>query len=191
MADRVETIEQKDESASGSAEPALFRTRKAEKTPVPLTAWVIAALAVLLLVGGIALFTRESKGPVANASTILPEAAGAATLQVSQVAMSESTSLSGGKSTYIDGHISNHGGATVTAVDAQVLFANDAGSAPQVEHTPLTLIRTRQPYVDVEPVSAEPIKPGEDREFRLIFEGINPGWNQQLPAIHLVRVTTR
>ena len=55
---------------------------------------------------------------------------------------------------------------------------------PQVETVPLTLIRTHEPYVDTEPVSAAPIKAGEVREFRLIFENIGANWNQQTAADH-------
>jgi len=62
---------------------------------------------------------------------------------------------------------------------------------PQIETLPLALIRTHEPYVDTQLVSAAPIAPGDDREFRLIFEDINSNWNQQLPEIHVVHVTTR
>lgn len=152
-------------------------------------AWAIAGLAIVLVLAGILLFTHHKAGPPSN--TILPPAAYAANLPISDIAMSESTSLSGGKSTYIDGHIRNIGTATVTGATVQVLFANDEAMPPEVETLPLTLIRTRQPYVDIEPVSAAPIAPGEDREFRLIFENVSASWNQQLPEIHVVGVTTK
>jgi hypothetical protein len=104
------------------------------------------------------------------------------------LAMSESTSLSGGKSTFIDGKIRNAGTATVTGITVQVLFRNEEQMPPQVETLPLALIRTREPYVDTQPVSAAPLKPGEEREFRLIFESIPQNWNMQMPDIHVVRV---
>jgi hypothetical protein len=56
---------------------------------------------------------------------------------------------------------------------------------------PLSLIRTREPYVDIEPVSAEPLKPGDTHEFRLIFDHVTPTWNQQYPTVQPVRVQTR
>ncbi len=105
--------------------------------------------------------------------------------------MSESESLSGGKSTYIDGFLKNTGAKTVTGATVQVLFANDMALPPQVETLPLALIRTHQPYVDTQPVSAAPIAPGDEREFRLIFENISSNWNQQLPEIHVTQVSTR
>ena len=105
--------------------------------------------------------------------------------------MIESTSISGGKSTFIDGHIRNTGPRTVTGATVQVLFANSEALPPQIETQPLTLIRTREPYVDTQLVGAAPLAPGDGREFRLIFESIGSNWNQQLPAIHIVQVSTR
>jgi hypothetical protein len=40
-------------------------------------------------------------------------------------------------------------------------------------------------------VSASPLKPGDEREFRLIFEAIPGNWNMQMPEIHVVRVDTK
>lgn len=152
-------------------------------------AWGIAGLAIVLVLVAVLLFTHHKAGPPPN--TVLSPAAYASNLPISGVEMSESTSLSGGKSTFIDGHIRNSGNLTVSAATVQVLFLNDEAMPPQIETLPLMLIRTREPYVDIEPVSAAPIAPGKDREFRLIFENVSVSWNQQLPQIHVVSVTTK
>jgi len=41
------------------------------------------------------------------------------------------------------------------------------------------------------PVSAAPIKSGEEREFRLTFETIPENWNQQMPEVRVVHVGLR
>jgi len=105
--------------------------------------------------------------------------------------MSESTSLSGGKSTFIDGHIQNAGAETVSGITVQVIFRNDEAMPPQVETLPLSVIRTREPYIDIQPVSASPLKPGDQRDFRLIFETIPANWNTQMPEIHIISVDTK
>jgi hypothetical protein len=56
---------------------------------------------------------------------------------------------------------------------------------------PLTLIRTRQPYVDIQSVGSSPLKPGDEREFRLIFESIPENWNQEMPEVRIVGVETK
>lgn len=176
-------------SGTGQQREPLFGTRPPEPRETPWMAWGIAGGIVVLLLLSVLVFTHHKAGPAAN--TILPPAAYASSLPISGVEMSESTSLSGGKSTFVDGHIRNTGTATVTAATVQVLFANDEAMPPQVETLTLSLIRTRQPYVDIEPVSAAPIAPGQDREFRLIFEDVSVSWNQQVPEIRVVKVATQ
>jgi hypothetical protein len=169
--------------------PGIFATRPvAERTPIPVTAGVVAVVAVLVVIGAVLVSSRHTAMPV-NAAQPLDPYAGQLTL--SNLALSESTSLSGGKSTYIDGSIKNAGTKTVTGATVQALFANDEGMAPQVQTTPLMLVRTHEPYIDTEPVSTAPLKPGDEREFRLTFEGIGTNWNQQIPAIHFTQVETR
>jgi hypothetical protein len=164
----------------------------AEPTPersFPTTAVAIAAVAIVLLVGLFVGLGMRSK-PVADPHAMQPLAAYAASLKITDIAMSESTSISGGKSTYIDGRITNAGAATVTGVTVQAVFASDGGPA-QIETVPLTLIRTREPYVDTQPVAAAPLAPGATAEFRLIFEGVGDAWNQQVPEIRVVQTVQR
>ena len=94
----------------------------------------------------------------------------AAKLPITGLQMSEATSFSGAKVTYIDGQIANNGDRTLTAITVQVGFHSDVGQFAQRLALPLSLIRTREPYVDTQPVSAAPIEPGQSRDFRLIFE---------------------
>jgi hypothetical protein len=168
---------------------ALFAPRPPDRNSSPVVVWAIAGLVVLAIVAGLILAGRKHSSAPLN--SIQPLAAYAANLPLSQLAMSESTSLSGGKSTYIDGHVQNTGAQTVTSVTVQVLFRNDEQMPPQVETLPLTLIRTREPYIDTQPISAAPLKPGDDREFRLIFETLPANWNTQMPELHIIRVETR
>jgi hypothetical protein len=177
-------------SSSGTppADPTLFTPRPPEPRSFPLAAWGIAGAVVLVLLAALLLLTHRK--PVAT-NTVFPLDPYAGSLPLSQLAMSESSSLSGGKSTFIDGHIANTGPRTVTAVTVQVFFRNDEALPPQVETLPISLIRTHEPYVDTQPVSAAPLRPGDDREFRLIFETIPTNWNTRMPEIHIVRAVTR
>jgi hypothetical protein len=105
--------------------------------------------------------------------------------------MSESSNLAGGKITYLDGHIANTGGRTVTGVTVQVLFRDAAHEVAQNETLPLKLIRMREPYVDVELVSAAPLKPGSEQDFRLIFDAISPDWDGAYPELRVIHVETK
>lgn len=176
------------QSAPAPAKP-IFAAKPTTEAGVPVAAWTIAGIVVLAVVVGLVFAGRRKAGAPSN--TIQPAAAYAATLPLSQLAMSESTSLSGGKSTFIDGHIQNTGSQTVTGITVQVLFRNDEAMPPQIETLPLALIRTREPYVDTQPVSASPLKPGDERDFRLIFETIPANWNVQMPELHIIHVDTK
>lgn len=179
-------------STASQGRRGLFSETGRETPRPPTAAIAIAVVAVLVLVA-VLVFAGRRHGAVASDSpdTLRPVAAYAPNLKVSGLAMSESTSFSGGKSTFIDGNVTNIGSSTVTGVTAQVLFAPDSGGAPQLETVPLSVVRTRQPYLDTQPVSAAPLAPGAGADFRLIFEGIRPEWNQQTPEIHFVEIQTR
>ena len=164
----------------------MFQERRPEGGRLPAQVWVVAGLVVL---GVLALLIFGGRKKATQVTGIQPVAAYAVNLPLSGLAMSESTSLSGGKSTFIDGKIRNTGSQTVGGVTVQVLFRNDEGMPPGVETTPLMLIRTREPYVDTQMVSTAPLQPGDEREFRLIFESIPGNWNQQMPEVRVIGVT--
>ena len=155
----------------------------------------LIAAAVVLLVAAAALVTMQRRASQARAvsaptpvSTPLDPYAGS--LVLDQLAMSEAPYLAGGKLTYLDGHIANNGALTVTAVTVQVLFRNYAHEIAQNETQPLKLIRMREPYIDVQPVSAAPLPPGAQRDFRLIFDTVSPDWDGAYPEIRVLRVET-
>jgi hypothetical protein len=161
---------------------------KAERNWLPL---VIAAAVVLALVAAGALVSRKSghSNTVAPINAPLDSYAGSLTL--SNLAMSESANLAGGKLTYLDGRIANTGSRTVTAITVQVLFRDYAHEVAQNESQSLKLIRVREPYIDVEPLSAAPLKPGDEKEFRLIFDSVKPDWDGAFPELRILRVETK
>jgi len=161
-----------------------------ERRGFPTAAVSIATVAVLILAAVLVLMSRN-RGTVADPTKLQPLAAYAPSLVISGVEMSEAEIPSGGKQTYIDGHIANHGPAKVTAITVQALFPNDQQTPPQMEMVPLQIVRSHEPFVDLTPVSAAPIAPGGEADFRLIFEGIHSSWNLHPPELHVVQVGTK
>jgi hypothetical protein len=176
-----------DEAPIFSAAP--FASGPEERSRLPKIVWGAVALIVLIAVGVVA-FTGGKK-PVSMPATLQPADAYSASLPLSDFAMSEADNLAGGKLTYLDGHVRNAGGKTVTGATVQVVFQNDEGMAPQIDTVPLTLIRMKEPYIDTEPVGANPLKPGDDREFRLTFETVPDNWNTQMPEVRLIHIDLR
>ena len=151
----------------------------------------IAAAVVVVVVAVVVLVFQRGTSSVRVTPISAPLDAYAANLPLTGLQMSESTSLSGGKVTYLDGRIRNTGARTVTGVTVQVLFRDYAREVTQNETQPLKLIRTRDPYIDVEPVSAAPLKPDDGRDFRLIFDRVSPDWDGAYPELRIVGVTAR
>ena len=153
---------------------------------------MVIAAAVVVLVGVVAVLVLQHGRP---ATTVTPISATldpyAASLPISALAMSESSNLAGGKVTYLDGHIANTGGRTVTGITVQVLYPTSAHEVAQNDTEALKIIRMREPYIDVEPVSQAPIAPGAGADFRLIFDGVTADWDGAYPEIRVVHVDAK
>jgi len=161
-------------------------TRERNWVPLAIAAGVIVVVAVIVVS-----IMEHGKGS-ANVTPISAQADPyAANLPLTEVKMSESSNLAGGKVTYIDGHITNSGSKTVAGISVQVLFRNAANEVAQNETQAVKWIRTRDPYIDLEPVSAAPLKPGEGRDFRLIFDAVTEGWNGVYPEMRIVHVDAK
>jgi hypothetical protein len=176
-----------------SAGPELVPApEREERNWIPL----IVAAVVVLSIAAVVIFSLEHKNARGkDAALVAPISASldpyAGSLSLTRIAMSESGNISGGKVTYLDGHIANQGGRTVTAITVQILFRDFAHEVAQNETQPLKLIRTREPYIDVEPVSAAPLKPGGEQDFRLIFDRVSPDWDGAYPEIRILHVETK
>jgi hypothetical protein len=151
--------------------------------------WIVAGAVVLVGLLILIFSTRHKRSEVPQSATQMVAADPyASNLPITNLQMSEASNFAGGKVTYIDGHIANHGSQTITGIVAQVAFGSYTGEFAQRETLPLQLIRTREPYVDTQPVSAQPLKPGDERDFRLIFDNVSPDWNQTYPEIRIIQI---
>ena len=148
----------------------------------------MAAAIVLAVAGGMVLIYEHGKSAPAVTPISAAIDAYASNLTLGHLAMSESSNLAGGKVTYLDGQIVNQGSRTVTGISVQVLFRDPAHEVAQNETQPLKIIRTRDPYIDVEPLSAAPLKPGDEQDFRLIFDTVAQDWDGVFPEIRIIHV---
>jgi len=115
----------------------------------------------------------------------------ATSLTIGQLKMSESANLAGGKVTYVDGQVTNTGMRTVTGITVQVLFRNVAHEVAQNETLPLKVIRTRELYVDLEPMAAAPLKPGTSEDFRLVFDTVAQDWDGAFPEVRIIHIESK
>lgn len=178
-------------SAGDSGAGGFLSKKKAQPEARSWLPWIIAGVGVVAVLGALLLASRHQRAAQQAENASRAPDAYASQLSIGNLQMSEATNFTGSKVTYVDGAITNKGNKTVTGVFVVVTFRNDIGEPPQKTPMPLSLIRTREPYVDIEPVSAEPLKPGDTHDFRLIFDHVSPTWNQQYPTVEPIRVQTR
>jgi hypothetical protein len=150
----------------------------------------VAAAIVLAVVVGLVLYYGHGKGAPAVLPASTSTDAYAPNLPITGLAMSESANLAGGKVTYLDGHIANQGNRTVTGITVQILFRAFTHEVTQNETQSIKIIRMRDPYIDVEPIAAAPLKPGDEQDFRLIFDAVSPDWDGAYPELRIIRVDT-
>jgi hypothetical protein len=149
------------------------------------------AAAIVIIVVAILVFANRGKQNAAATPITAPLDPYASNLVISNLQMSQSSNLAGSQLTYVDGHIVNNGTRTVTGITAQALFRNPVHEVAQNETQAMKFIRMRDPYIDVEPVSSAPLKPGDGQDFRLIFDTVADTWDGAYPEIRIVHVDAR
>jgi hypothetical protein len=179
-------------SSSGSQPSSgLFPSaRPPEREPRSPLPWIIALIVVVAIIGVLVAISHGHAPANPGGAELASADPYAASLPISNLQMSQAGNMAGSQTTYLDGQITNQGQKTVTAITIQVAFHGFSNPISSKQTLPLTLIRTRQPYVDIEPVNAAPIQPGQSREFRLIFDNIPQDWNQNYPELRIIQVAT-
>ena len=152
---------------------------------IPLS--VAAGLVIVVVVTAFLIDARRQQRTAANFASAQPDPY-SASLPITNLAMSEASNLAGGKVTYVDGHIANTGNKTVTGILVRAIFRDYAHKIAQNQTVPLAVVRMREPYIDTVPVSAAPLKPGSEQDFRLNFDTVSPDWAGVLPEVSVVHV---
>ena len=140
------------------------------------TKTIIYTAAVLLFLGGIGAWfaVRNSSVSTNSATPLTPDAKSyVRNLKLSDVTMKATESYVGQTVTEIEGKITNAGGRAIKHADVFCIFYNAYGEV---------VIRERVS------IATTPLKPGETRAFRLPFDDIPEGWNNQMPQLVIARI---
>ncbi|HZC44253.1 MAG TPA: DUF2393 family protein [Acidobacteriaceae bacterium] len=150
--------------------------------------WIPWIIALVLICCGLGLVFWLGRPVNSNGNGVDPYAK---LVGLSNVQVSQASNFAGDQLTYVDGTIENRGSRTITSMTVQASFPNETGDAPQILQAPVSLVRSRDPYVDTQPISIAPLAPGKSQDFRLVFDNVSPLWNQQPPALRIVDLATR
>lgn len=136
------------------------------------TALYVFAIAVVIA-GGLLWFVTRPK-PVESDIQLSHDAKSYVhSLQLSDVTMKATESYVGQTVTEIEGKIQNTGQRTVKHAEVYCIFYNAYNEV---------ILRERVPIV------VDMLKPGETRPFRLPFDDIPGGWNNQMPQLVIARI---
>ena len=134
----------------------------------------IYTLAIALLVGGAAFWFFMRPQPSNSLPPMRAEdKAYVHSLQLSEVTMKATDSYVNQTVTEIEGKITNAGNRVVKQAELYCVFYNAYGEV---------VIRERVAIVK------SVLKPGETRAFRLPFDDIPAGWNNQMPQLVIARI---
>jgi len=134
----------------------------------------IYVLAAVLVLGGVLFWFLTRPKP----SNVLPpmkpeDKAYVHSLELSDVTMKATDSYVNQTITEIEGKITNKGNRAVKTAELYCVFYDVYGQV---------VIRERVPIIK------GVLKPGESRPFRLPFDDIPAGWNNQMPQLVIARI---
>ena len=170
-------------------EEPLPLTPQSEESGPPWLAIGIAVALILAAVGAAFLLSSRNPAPAPAASEVTPLHPYAAQLRLTELKMSTAQNFVGATVTYLECKVANGGDKAVSAATVESVFRNSLGELVQKEAQPLMYIHTRKPYTDVSDLRANPLQPGESRDFRLTFDHISADWNRELPELRITAVS--
>lgn len=166
-----------------------------ERSSGPWVGLGIGFVLIAAIIGGLIYSSRTSENRSAAQPAVMNSSGAAdpyaAKLDITGIQLSAADNMLGGTATYIEGTVANSGDKTVTGATVEVTFKNSLGQVVQRQNEPLWIVQTREPAIDVATLAANPLKPGDKREFRLSFEHISADWDRQQPALRITVVTTK
>jgi len=154
--------------------------------------WLGFGVAVVLLgaiVGAAFFVSKRTPAPAPAAAQVSPLHPYAAQLRFSDPQMSTAQNFVGATVTYLELKVANTGDRAVSGATVESVFRNSLGELVQREAQPLMYIHARKPYTDVSDLRANPLKPGETREFRLTFDHVSADWNREFPELRITAVS--
>jgi hypothetical protein len=164
--------------------PDLFSPAKAETQERNWTPFIIGLVAVLVVVGIIAVVTRSKNQSTTEVNPYADK------LKISDARVSQAENYVGGTVTYLDATVTNTGDKQLAGADMYLVFKNTMDQIVQKETLPVHVIvpNPLAGYPDLLDLSRSPIGPGQSKVVRMTLEHISADWNQAAPEMQLVNL---
>jgi hypothetical protein len=164
----------------GFIEPSPPQERDSNWLPILLGVGLVLAVVATIAV----LSRNRPKSPSAQHPYV-------SNLKLSDLKMSAAENFVGASVTYLDGTVTNTGDKTVTHAIVRVTFKDSLGQVAQEEQVALHVLQPSGPTLDAVDLSTTPLAPGQSNQFRVIFEHVSAGWNQEYPQIEVTDVSLK
>jgi len=152
--------------------------------------WAPLAIAAgVIVVGLIVVFVLSRTQP--KASGPVPEDPYSANLKVMDVHASQAQNFAGGSVYYIEGQIANTGTKNINGATVEAVFRNTLGEVVDRQTQPLTILEQRPGYTDSVSLAQHPLTGNMQDQFRLTFEHISADWNQGVPELRFIHISTQ
>lgn len=174
-----------DEQAQQPRAPE-FKSEPSREGGLPWAAVGIGFVALAILVALVVLLSHKPQRQGAGAPSPY-----AAHIQLQNVKLSQAENFVGGTVTFIEGLVTNNGDKTVTRGTVEIVLQNPAGDIAQQEEVPLQVLDRAGPYPQAIDLRLSPLKPQQQREFRLTLSSVASDWNRQIPKLTVMQVETQ
>lgn len=141
----------------------------------PLVWILIAAVAALVLIAGLAYLSRPAPAPT-EAPASEEAKAYVPNLALSDVEMKAAENFMKQQVVEIDGKITNKGPRPVRSVDVYCIFYSVDGKEVYRERVPIVHSK------------GEALEPNQTRAFRMPFDSLPDGWNQAMPRLAIAQI---
>lgn len=140
-------------------------------------AFLISAVAVAAIVGGLIFINRASRSAGPSGAAKLPFGAGeqayAAKIQLGGMEMSRAANFLNQEVTYLSGVAQNQGDRGLREIEVTIEFRDALNQV---------VLREARYVLGAR---ATPLGPGQSRAFQLSFDHVPADWNVQLPAVRV------
>lgn len=162
----------------------LFNPARQDAQERNWTPFIIGLVAVVVVVGIIALATRNTGQKAQQVDPYVSK------LQVSNAKVSAAENYVGGTVTYLDADITNTGDKSLVGADMNLVFKNTMNEVVQRETLPLHVLVENQMggYPDLVDMARSPITPRHTKSVRMTLEHISADWDQAPPQMQLANL---
>ena len=174
-----------DQQPTPQEEEPVFKNQQDRESNV---AWPAIGIGFVFLAVAVGVFILVSQKPQSRATGV--PSAYAAHIQLQDVKLSQAENFVGGTVTYIEGQMVNTGDKTANGATVEAIFQNSMGEIVQQDELPLQVLDRGGPYAQAVDLRLAPLKPQQQREFRLTLSHVSSDWNQQIPKLTVMNVET-